>query len=257
MKEKLIRLWATKNKHDEWWSSFITSPLAIFANYWIIDIQWITPNILTAGSFFIALISVVLIILGGTIHFLIAAILIQLSHILDCMDGQMARYRSATSSVGSFLDKITDQIQVALWFGAISYATYKTSHDILPIFLAFVGVAFYQLRGYSKYVNLSINLQTLHGFFHECSQPKKQKQKHAGLGHGFSKNLLWLIQEQRKILAFDEGVFVFMLSFALLTKALLPMLYVFAASQIFYGLYRSWQYSQCLMQQTSVRRIQK
>ena len=33
MMDKLEQLWATKTRDDEWWSSFITSPLAIAANY--------------------------------------------------------------------------------------------------------------------------------------------------------------------------------------------------------------------------------
>lgn len=252
MKEKILRLWATKNKNDEWWSSFITSPLAIFANYWAVDMKWLTPNMLTAASFFVALASVVLIAFGGTVNFFIAAILIQVSHVLDCMDGQMARYRGATSLAGSFLDKVTDQIQVTLWFGVVGYAAYKNSHDVLPVFLAFTGVAFYHLRGYSKYAALYEEVKSLHGFLNERSLRKKITQEKAGLGFSFIKNLTWFVCEQPKILTFDEGVFVFMLSFALITETLMPMLYIFAISQVFYGLYRSCQRTKILAQGTSM-----
>lgn len=103
MNDKLIRLWATKNKDDEWWSSFITSPLAIAVNYVVVDIKFLTPNKITVISFIVACMSAVFIILGSTINFIIAATLIQLSHILDCMDGQMARYRNTPSAFGSFI----------------------------------------------------------------------------------------------------------------------------------------------------------
>jgi hypothetical protein len=86
-----MRLWATKNKDDEWWSSFVTSPLAIAANYLVVDIKWLTPNLITLFSFVVPIVSVLFIIGGGTMNFIIAAILIHLSHVLDCMDGQMAR----------------------------------------------------------------------------------------------------------------------------------------------------------------------
>ncbi|MCH9030386.1 MAG: CDP-alcohol phosphatidyltransferase family protein [Bacteroidetes bacterium] len=152
MSEKLKRLWATKNKNDEWWSSFVTSPLAIAVNYVVVDIKWLTPNLITLFSFITALASVVFIIIGGFINFIIAAVLIHLSHILDCMDGQMALYRGVSSKSGSYFDKLTDQIQVTLWFGAIGYAAYAQSQNVLPVFLAFAGVAFYSLRGYTKYV---------------------------------------------------------------------------------------------------------
>ncbi len=246
MSEKLKDLWATKNKDDEWWSSFITSPLAIAVNYFVVDIKWLTPNLITLFSFITALASVVFIIIGGSINFIIAAVLIQVSHILDCMDGQMARYRGVSSKSGSYLDKLTDQIQVTLWFGAIGYAAYVQTQNVLPVFLAFAGVAFYSLRGYTKYVTIYTEMCEDKDYLEKRSRKvlelgKKMEGK-AGLGHGFSDGLRWFIGEQRKILAFDEGVFIFMLSFALIFNTLIPILWVFAFTQVFYGLYRGWQH---------------
>ena len=63
MNTKLNRLWATKNKNDEWWSSFVTSPLAIAINYIVVDYRWLSPNIITLFSFIIAIIATVLIII--------------------------------------------------------------------------------------------------------------------------------------------------------------------------------------------------
>ena len=57
MNDKLKRLWATKTRDDEWWSSFVTAPLAIVANYVAVDIPWITPNRLTAASFLVAIVA--------------------------------------------------------------------------------------------------------------------------------------------------------------------------------------------------------
>ncbi len=64
MNEKLTRLWATKNKDDEWWSSFVTSPLAIAVNYVVVDFKWLTPNLITVFSFIIAITSTLFIIQG-------------------------------------------------------------------------------------------------------------------------------------------------------------------------------------------------
>jgi len=33
MSGKFSRLWDTKNKDDEWWSSFVTAPLGLLINY--------------------------------------------------------------------------------------------------------------------------------------------------------------------------------------------------------------------------------
>ena len=106
--DKFKRIWSTKNPNDEWWSSFVTSPLAVVCNWLVVDIAWITPNLITLFSFTVALASAVFICLGSseenlrTSFHVVAAILIHVSHILDCMDGQMARYRGTLSRSGSF-----------------------------------------------------------------------------------------------------------------------------------------------------------
>lgn len=240
MTTKMTRLWATKTKNDEWWSSFVTAPLGIAANYFAVEMPQVTPNRITAASFLVAALATLCILIGGTGFFIVAAVLIHLSHVLDCMDGQMARYRQVSSPVGSYYDRLTDQIQVTLWFGAVGYAAYAQSLSVLPVFLALIGIAFYGLRGYAKYVALEI--ETARDPEHPATMARLKRQEPvAGLGFGLSANLTWFMHEQRKILAFDEGVFIFMLSAALIFNQLLPMLWVFAASQVFWGLYKTWQ----------------
>jgi phosphatidylglycerophosphate synthase len=159
------------------------------------------------------------------------------------MDGQMARYRKITSLSGSFYDKLTDQIQVTLWFGSIGYAAYSQSGNVLPVFLAFIGVAFYSLRGYVKYVTIYTEMSRDCKYLKKLSEQETAVKKDvtAGLGFGVLTNLRWLVGEQRKFISFNEGVFIFMLSLALVLDALTPMLWVFAISQLFYGLARGWQ----------------
>jgi phosphatidylglycerophosphate synthase len=241
MTEKLKKLWATKNKNDEWWSSFVTAPLAIGANYFAVDRAWITPNGITLASFVTALVAGFFIVIGGSWFFIAAAILIHLAHVLDCMDGQMARYRRVSSPVGSYFDRLTDQLQVIVWFGAAGFAAYSQSASVLPLCLAFVGVAFYGLRGYTKYV--AIEIETARDPDYPAKMAKaRETPATAGLGFGLKANVLWFLKEQPKIIGFDEGVFIFMLSAALILDALTPMLLVFAASQLFYGLFRALQH---------------
>jgi len=242
MNEKLTRLWATKTKDDEWWSSFVTSPLAIAVNYLVVDIKYLTPNLITLISFITAIIASLFIIAGGSTNFMIAAGLIHLSHVFDCMDGQMARYRKTTSLSGGYYDKLTDQIQVILWFGAIGYAAYFQSHEVLPVFLAFIGVAFYSLRGYVKYVVIYAEMSRNSGYLKKLSieDSEVKKENVAGLGFGLLANIKWFLSEQQKIILFNEGVFIFMLSLALVLDELTLMLWVFAASQLYYGLARGW-----------------
>ena len=63
---------------------------------------------------------------------------------------------------------------------------------------------------------------------------------------------VWFIREQRKIIDFDEGVLVFMLSLALVSDSLIPMLWVFAVSQIFHGMFRTWQRGHTIQRRSSI-----
>lgn len=243
MNTKFLRLWATKNKNDEWWSSFITAPLAILFTYVVVEIKWLTPNQITLISFLTAIVSAFFIFVGGQTNFLLAAFLIHLSHVFDCMDGQLARYRQTLTASGSYFDRVTDQIQITIWFGAIGYAAFLQSGDVVPIILSLVGIAFYSLRGYVKYVAIHVEMSRDHRYLETMANLMEATQKPvvAGPEFSFSANFKWFVREQVKILQFDEGVFIFMLSLALVLDQLTPMLWIFAASQVYYGLIRSWQ----------------
>ena len=255
--DKFKRIWATKNPDDEWWSSFVTSPLAVVGNWFVVDIAWITPNLLTLFSFIVALASAVFICLGSleesqrvSFH-VAAAILIHVSHILDCMDGQMARYRGTLSRSGSFFDKATDHLQVFIWFGAIAFTGYVETKVVTSVFLAFIGVSFYAMRGYVKYVAIHSEMERNKEYLTETARTsaalQKQLDELGGLGKGLGNNLIWFLKEHRKLFNFDEGVFIFMLSLALIIPStLIPMLLVFAVSQGFLGILRCCQSGQQL-----------
>lgn len=243
MNEKMTRLWATRTSDDEWWSSFVTAPLAVLVNYVVVDIGWLTPNLITVASFVTAIVAAGFVVLGGGSNFVIAAVLIHLSHVLDCMDGQMARYRATTTASGSYYDRATDQVQVGLWFGAAAYAAYGQSGRVLPVFLAFVGVAFYSLRGYAKYVELHVEMSRDRSYLErmDSSELPMESVDLASQRREIPVAIGWFVREQRKVLRFNEGVFIFMLSLALVLDQLTPMLWIFAVSQTYLGISRTWQ----------------
>jgi len=241
---KLERLWETKTKDDEWWASFFASPLAVLFNWVVVEWKFLTPNRLTSLSFFVGFIAAGLIICGGTTNFVIAAILLNLSFVFDCMDGQMARYRGISSAFGSYYDKVSDNIKIFLFFSAAGFAAYKQTHDVTVIFLAFTGVSFYYLRGYVKYLNMSLQLKRNPNYLVDYSKTLKANsadQNRAGLGAGFVANLIWFLKDQRKFFYCDEAGFVFIISFGLIFDQLTLILWFFAVGQIFFGLLRCWQ----------------
>ena len=127
----------------------------------------------------------------------------------------------------------------------------QTEPDVTPIFLAFIGVSFYAFRGYVKYVAIHSEMERDQEYLTEISRTsaalQKQFDKLGGLGKSLGNNLAWFLKEQRKLFNFDEGVFIFMLSLALIFPAtLIPMLWVFAVSQLLLGIIRCCQRGQQL-----------
>ncbi|GAI64914.1 unnamed protein product [marine sediment metagenome] len=87
----------------------------------------ITPNQITWAAFGIALLSFVNFVLGYNI---IAGLLVQLSSIVDGIDGSLARLKGMTSEFGGFLDSVLDRyadilIVLGLTLWSLSHETYS------------------------------------------------------------------------------------------------------------------------------------
>ncbi|MBA7477149.1 Bifunctional IPC transferase and DIPP synthase [subsurface metagenome] len=87
----------------------------------------VTPNQMTWAAFGIALLSFVIFILG---YNLIAGLLVQLSSIVDGIDGSLARLKGMTSEFGGFLDSVLDRyadilIVLGLTLWSLSHETYS------------------------------------------------------------------------------------------------------------------------------------
>jgi len=88
---------------SRWLNRPVSSRLSIFI---FNHMPWMTPNFLTAISFFVALAAASLFV---TRQLLIGALLVHLSSILDGADGELARLRDSTTPFGSLLDSVLDR----------------------------------------------------------------------------------------------------------------------------------------------------
>jgi phosphatidylglycerophosphate synthase len=116
----------------------------------IADWKLITPNLLTVGSFLLVLIASFLIIFDFSSFSLISCIILQVAYILDCMDGQLARYRGISSELGAFLDKSLDLIKFPFVIFAFTFNSFYQSKDILPIIVGFSCLFFVCFLPYLK-----------------------------------------------------------------------------------------------------------
>lgn len=120
---------------DGWWASVFSGPLANRLLEPICDITWLTPNQLTIFSFFIGLVAAYFFAKGDYPSLLVGAILVQLSFIVDCMDGQFARYSRKFSEFGAWLDRISDRIKDFAYFFSLAWGFFHINGENFQISL--------------------------------------------------------------------------------------------------------------------------
>lgn len=154
-KERKIQLKKTFKPREEWWSRVFGTPIAHLVLLGVADWRFITPNRLTVLSFLLTLLTATLIISGSMKHLFVAGIILQLAYIIDCMDGQLARYRQTVSKMGSFFDKLSDYIKFpVLLLGLTLEAQNHYGLSMAPTILGLLSVFFIGYLSYLK--NLSL-----------------------------------------------------------------------------------------------------
>lgn len=130
---------ASKKKKDiNWWTEWVCRPLAAAVVYGVRNTR-ITPNQLTFMSLALAALAGALFALtSGYLGLCAAALVFELSFVLDCADGQLARLRRTASRLGHHLDFLMDEIKAHLIFGCVAIRLWQVFGD--DTFLA-VGIA--------------------------------------------------------------------------------------------------------------------
>jgi phosphatidylglycerophosphate synthase len=116
----------TKKPKDILWNRFVARPVAAVLLVGLAKTR-ITPNQVTFLSLVTFVGAMVALVLGpGYLWLVGAALLLELSYVLDCADGQLARLQHRSSPVGAHLDFLMDELKafllvascgVRLWYG--------------------------------------------------------------------------------------------------------------------------------------------
>jgi hypothetical protein len=112
---------ASKKKKDiNFWTEWVCRPPAAVFVYLLRGTR-ITPNQVTFLSTLVTFLSCALFIfLPGWWGAVVAALVFELSFVLDCVDGQLARIRKTASAIGHHLDFLMDEIKAFFLFGAVT-----------------------------------------------------------------------------------------------------------------------------------------
>lgn len=115
----------------------------------------ITPNQITIASLFIGIYAAYSFAQGTKSSLIIGALALQLSIIVDCVDGEIARYTRKFSNLGAWLDAVTDRVKEYLAFFGLAVGAARNGNDL---WLAAMGMMIFQtFRHLSDYNFAAIN----------------------------------------------------------------------------------------------------
>lgn len=118
-----------------------------------------TPNQVTLLSFAIGLYSAFSFSKGDFWSIVLGAILLQLSIIVDCVDGELARYTRKFSKLGAWLDAVTDRVKEYLVFMGLAYGAAREGKDLwVPAMAMMMIQTFRHLSDYNFAQSLKIRM---------------------------------------------------------------------------------------------------
>lgn len=139
-----------------WWEQIILKPLVyrlvwLYANY-----TKFTPNQITITSFIFGLLSAYFFLQGTKINLIIGALLFEVSYILDCVDGRIARLKALESKIGGYLDITTDVIKYCFIIICMAYGQYNITRDIWFFLLGytFLSIEFVSMISNNYFANI-------------------------------------------------------------------------------------------------------
>jgi hypothetical protein len=99
-----------------------------------------TPNQVTIASFGIGLLAAYFFAQGDTASLILGALLLQLSIVVDCVDGELARYTRTFSELGAWLDAITDRVKEYVVFLGLAYGAFVQNGSNLWLLAALLMI---------------------------------------------------------------------------------------------------------------------
>jgi phosphatidylglycerophosphate synthase len=101
----------------------------------------ITPNQITLAAVVVAAAAAaLLLVLPGHQGLVIAVAVYEVSYVLDCADGMLARWRGVQSTPGHLLDFLMDEIKAFVVLGAVAVRLFQERADPRFLLLGIVGL---------------------------------------------------------------------------------------------------------------------
>jgi phosphatidylglycerophosphate synthase len=119
----------TRKPKDIFWNKFVARPLAAVVIVPLARTS-VTPNQITLLTLPVFLAGAALIAFRPGWGSLVAGVgILELSYVLDCADGQLARLKGTSSPVGAHLDFLMDELKAFALVAAVAVRLWQPAHE--------------------------------------------------------------------------------------------------------------------------------
>ncbi|MFB8265108.1 DUF5941 domain-containing protein [Streptomyces sp. NPDC055955] len=132
--DEAIRLRTAVKARDGFFTTYCISPYSRYIARWCAR-RGLTPNQVTTASLFTALIAAGCAATGTRIGFGAAGLLLLFSFVLDCTDGQLARYSLQYSTLGAWLDATFDRAKEYAYYAGLALGAARGGDDVWALAL--------------------------------------------------------------------------------------------------------------------------
>ncbi|MEU6141776.1 DUF5941 domain-containing protein [Streptomyces sp. NPDC047081] len=132
--DEAVRLKSAVKSRDGFFTTFFISPYSRYIARWCAR-RGLTPNQVTTASLLTALIAAACAATGTRGGFVAAGVLLIASFVLDCTDGQLARYSLQYSTLGAWLDATFDRIKEYAYYAGLALGAAQGGDDVWALAL--------------------------------------------------------------------------------------------------------------------------
>ncbi|MFE6851804.1 DUF5941 domain-containing protein [Streptomyces sp. NPDC057674] len=132
--DEAVRLRSAVKAHDGFFTTFFISPYSRYIARWCAR-RGLTPNQVTTASLLTALIAAGCAATGERGGYIAAGVLLLVSFVLDCTDGQLARYALKYSTMGAWLDATFDRAKEYAFYGGLALGAARNGDDVWALAL--------------------------------------------------------------------------------------------------------------------------
>ena len=230
-----VRLLMANRSNDGFFSVFVLRRFSKLLTNLAVKIK-ATPNQVTMISLAIGLYSAYLFAQGSPWSLFAGALLLQVSIVVDCVDGELARYTRQFSKLGGWLDAVTDRVKEYMVLLGLAYGSWQMKNDLWIV--ATVIMIIQTIRHLSDYnfaqlqkIRSSETFKTpvdytakFDGIIRTVSEPR------VGVRYWFSKIIQFPIGERWLVISAASAI-----GGAVLTFTLMPILALISALFVIRG----------------------